>query len=346
VLDANIADGTLTSGLTILLICGALCTDFRAHQASVQTIGFIVLAMFLLVVGTTGGFAIRERIVPHNLFHWFITHHKAGAAAQARYVHLLLSMRGKKVFIDSDDLQDLDTLFDTVRVRTKNLCVYATAETLKRPWCAGEIVVAAGQKINIVLVRTPGFADPTPEEMMDMWEYLDPSRTVLSAYGMGNEDVRRAYEYLLTNKVVRVMHQGIAPGLSKFNELETFLLSKTHTHDGSPLEKLEAIMLTKDIVTSFSGTVVISSDPADEEATAAAGILCSLIQPQLQQQTEADTSAGPLCRTVDYHNLNDRTFGSTGSEQVVDLLCTLVVNARAVLVPRAKACCPHPGPKG
>jgi len=332
-LDANFSDAALTSGLVVLLVSGALCTDFRTNQASVQMVGMIVLIMFAVIILATGGYALRERLMPRPYYTWFITHHKGGAAAQARYVKSLLSMKtGKKVFIDSDDLQDLDTLFDTVRVRTDVLVVYATAETLKRPWCAGEIVVASRTKTHLVLVRTPSFTDPSAEEMANIAEYLDPSRTILTGYGISTEDVAASYEHLLRSSDVRVFVQNVVPGLGKFTELVDFVLSKRHTHETAPADKLDPVLLTQDSLASLNGTVVLSTDPADDEATAAAGILSSLISPELKANQGPDTSLKPLCITVDYHNLNDKTFGSAGSEQVVDLLCTVIANARAVLV--------------
>ena len=39
-----------------------------------------------------------------------------------------------------DNLKELDTLFDVVKSRVKHLIVLLTANTLRRPWCVGEIV--------------------------------------------------------------------------------------------------------------------------------------------------------------------------------------------------------------
>ena len=45
-------------------------------------------------------------------------------------------------FIDSDDLKDLDKLFDYVGSDTANFLVIGSKEVLLRPCCVGEIVTA------------------------------------------------------------------------------------------------------------------------------------------------------------------------------------------------------------
>ena len=47
------------------------------------------------------------------------------------------------VFLDCDQLENLDILFDVVRSSTKNVVVVLTPELLKRVWCAGEIATVA-----------------------------------------------------------------------------------------------------------------------------------------------------------------------------------------------------------
>lgn len=44
-----------------------------------------------------------------------------------------------RVFLDRDQLENLDFLFDVVRTSTRNVVVVLTPELLKRVWCAGEI---------------------------------------------------------------------------------------------------------------------------------------------------------------------------------------------------------------
>ena len=57
-----------------------------------------------------------------------------------------------KVFLDSDELEALDLIFDTVRCYTQNLVILLTKETLHRMWCAGEIATAVACKIPICQV--------------------------------------------------------------------------------------------------------------------------------------------------------------------------------------------------
>ncbi len=70
---------------------------------------------------------------------------------------VLLQSKAKQiVFIDSDDLKELDQLFDIAKCKVRRLVVYLTRDTLTRPWCAGEVFVegALGVIVNQNLYGT------------------------------------------------------------------------------------------------------------------------------------------------------------------------------------------------
>ncbi len=85
----------------------------------------------------------------------FISHQKAGCGAAARWFQLALGIvaGGKDlIYLDSDNLVNLDQLLETVRTRVDVLVVLATDSIWWRPWCAGEIVSAISAGVPIVLV--------------------------------------------------------------------------------------------------------------------------------------------------------------------------------------------------
>ena len=47
-----------------------------------------------------------------------------------------------RVFLDSDELQDLDSLFECVRSQVAFLVPLLTPGLMMRPWCVGELATA------------------------------------------------------------------------------------------------------------------------------------------------------------------------------------------------------------
>ena len=57
----------------------------------------------------------------------------------ARWCKLVLQdITSERVFYDSDDLNQLNSLFEIVSYQTKNVVVLLTRDTLRRIWCAGD----------------------------------------------------------------------------------------------------------------------------------------------------------------------------------------------------------------
>merc|ERR1719491_576362 len=104
-----------------------------------------------------------------------------------------------RVFIDSDNLRELDKLFDIVRCQVTHLIVYLTRLTLSRPWCAGEIVTACSVKLKITTLRTASFQAPTPEHLSNLDQYLDQTSCSLADYHIDMEEVADAYRQLLSS---------------------------------------------------------------------------------------------------------------------------------------------------
>jgi hypothetical protein len=182
---ANLCDALCSSALVLLLLCGTMATDFDVESSSsLQIFGVGLFCLFFLIGLGVIAMAVYYHFKPSPQYAYFICHHKAGAQAQARLLKLMLTANtGKSVFIDSDDLKELDSLFDIVKVSVKHLVVYLTRETLSRPWCAGEIVTALAWSKELTAVVTPSFVPPSEEQLADPDSFLDLSSCSLAPYG-------------------------------------------------------------------------------------------------------------------------------------------------------------------
>ncbi|CAE7504291.1 Tg, partial [Symbiodinium sp. CCMP2592] len=101
------------------------------------------------------------------------------------------------VFLDSDQLQNLDLLFDIIRTSTKNVVVVLTGELLSRSWCAGEIVTAWKNDIHTVPLLCEGFerlSDEAQKQIPSLWTPHQVAQ--LASYGIQLDDVNLAYSWL------------------------------------------------------------------------------------------------------------------------------------------------------
>merc|ERR1711871_67168 len=58
----------------------------------------------------------------------------------------------RRIFLDSDELENIDLIFDIVRKDVRNLVPLQTKLLLSRLWCAGEITTAAANNVPMVPV--------------------------------------------------------------------------------------------------------------------------------------------------------------------------------------------------
>ena len=77
---------------------------------------------------------------PQRRYCCFLSHYKAEAGTDARYLNdLLMRVTGAPVFLDSADLADLRTLFTDGVAQADTLVLLGTASVLRRPWCLLEV---------------------------------------------------------------------------------------------------------------------------------------------------------------------------------------------------------------
>lgn len=263
----NVADGVLTGCLLLLLICAAVGTTFEQADTVIGTFGAVVLVLFFCVVFGIIATVLYRRFVPRPYYSRFICHHKADAAAQARLLQITLSERTHTtVFIDSDHLNNLDALFDIVRCRTGCLVIYLTRDTLKRPWCAGEISVAFSTHKRVITVKTPAYVAPAIADLEEnkIATFLADGPD-LAEYGVVNGVISLALSWVTSADVPSVSVDADGVGQLRFQSLVNKLVSTPHRNNEVAQH-------------DFQRTVVISSLRGYDEATAAVGILMSKIK--------------------------------------------------------------------
>ena len=117
-------------GLLLCMMGAAFLVDVReGHGERVlgEFLFFTVILVFVVALGVLGRTGYR-RLQPGGGFGVFLCHHKGGAAVLGRYfkTKLQAAVSSVKVFLDSDELEALDLIFDIVRSSTKNLVVLLT----------------------------------------------------------------------------------------------------------------------------------------------------------------------------------------------------------------------------
>lgn len=200
-LAPNIIDSIVCHCLVFVLCGGGIVLggDEREKdliQADMQvyfTVAVVCLLLpFVAVVGSH---------FYHGCFPWqynaFLSHHKAGCAVGARLMKM--ELRGRisgNPFLDSDELDDLENVLDIVRCMSKTLTILLTAETLWRPWCAGEITMGFLNKIPTVFVAYDEYVTPTDEDLTVETlsrKWAPEAWALVSIQGVSLQDVCDAY---------------------------------------------------------------------------------------------------------------------------------------------------------
>lgn len=275
---ANWMDGAISVCLVLMLVCGAMLVDLSAQQETVESLGLAaVLVIFVLCLGMLA-FGTWKRLQPRPWYDMFICHHKAHAQAQARLLKTKLeAQKSCTIFIDSDNLTQLDELFDIVRCKVGRLVVYLTQSTLTRPWCAGEIVTATlAKQVEVRCIRTPSFVPPTQEQLGHIENFLAfaDSSWSLKDYGIQFEMVVEAFGRLLGSEIPQLTLDK-ASGIQALESLAVIL------HDRKAQQQNQTVRGTKAkerIPKNTQAAVLIAVDASDVEACAAGLILASRIQ--------------------------------------------------------------------
>ncbi|CAE7227713.1 Scube3 [Symbiodinium sp. KB8] len=198
--EANYADSIMTGFLLVVLLAAGPLLKIDEDK-SAEMLGWLLLfaVMGPAVVGVGAVcFAVFRHFCPRAVYGIFLCHHKGGSGSLCRLIKLLVARHSPtNVFLDSDQLEELDLIFDTVRSATKNVVAVQTSELLTRMWCAGEIVTAHRNKVTTIPVICDDFIAPTNEALElipDVW--TAQQKQILANYGITMDDVKKAYVWL------------------------------------------------------------------------------------------------------------------------------------------------------
>ena len=199
-IEANYVELLLIAFLIVVLLGGAPLLEISFDTSS-STLGwFLCLPVLgLLVPCFLACWRLCSCFKRKQKFGIFLCHHKGGAGSLCRLMKIMLARHSNtKVFLDCDQLENLDFLFDVIQSSTRTFVVVLTPELLKRVWCAGEISTAYKHMIKTVPLICEGF-QPLLEEGLQLLPRLwSPGQVqVLANYGISLEDVDKSYRWLL-----------------------------------------------------------------------------------------------------------------------------------------------------
>lgn len=199
---------TVAGLMTIsVLVCAAMLVPIssRSDSTILQVSLSVILSLCFVLLITPGFHLVRKKCLQGKRFGVFVSHHKSEAAVLARLWKVLLEAEMQiEVYLDSDNLVQLDSLFDTVGNDTEYLLLLLTNFTLERPWCAGEIATAVHKNVNIIPVACDGFQLPSTEALLEIptrWSAADV--TMLASRGVSVDAITAAYEHLSCLPVIR-----------------------------------------------------------------------------------------------------------------------------------------------
>lgn len=213
--QANVMDAILGHLLLIIMIAILALLDIQLVDFTSQVTASILTSTILIFLCVWASFAaaIWLALKGHiaKKFGVYLSYHKRGAASRARLVKQLLEKKvPSEIFLDCDYSETLESLFDIIRSETASLCLILTSSTLKRPWCAGELMVAHVRKVPIYILTSPDYNALSDEAMEDFDSHWTSCEMApLFSLGVTMEKIKQAYQHLRTlhpNNMPLTMH--------------------------------------------------------------------------------------------------------------------------------------------
>jgi hypothetical protein len=199
---SNLLDTIVTGSLVLVLtgaavLQGSQSQDEATTESDIQIFFSIFMLILLTGFATITGYEAYRRFFPDPRFLGFLSHHKGGCAVGARFMKMELErLTRRKFFLDSDNLINIAFLLHLVRSASKNFVLLLSEDTLRRPWCAGEIATAKKNKVPVICVLFDDYKEATGEELTleaisSAWTRQAFAQVELQ--GVTIRDVREAY---------------------------------------------------------------------------------------------------------------------------------------------------------
>lgn len=288
----NYLDALVTACLVLSLIGACLLLPrSKGTQTLMQLdMQFVLCGLVILSMGAFSVIMVMhfwKRFLPTAPYIAFLSHHKGGCAAGARLLKMDLErFTGGKIFLDSDNLDNLEFLLHMVRSSSQSVVVLLTRETLRRPWCAGELATAQQNSVPMICVAYDDYQDPEDEELTvqglkNVWSAENFAQVALQ--GVTLEHVLEAYlkikgaEKMEMRRVARVMDGGDAFETASENLVQRvgrFCVSGSLVHKWRSLDR----HVVKGCVEVF-----VLANCIDGEAISRALILTQLLQKVTQK---------------------------------------------------------------
>eukprot|EP00930_Biecheleria_cincta_P083009 TRINITY_DN72651_c0_g1_i1.p1 TRINITY_DN72651_c0_g1~~TRINITY_DN72651_c0_g1_i1.p1 ORF type:complete len:1576 (-),score=194.02 TRINITY_DN72651_c0_g1_i1:79-4761(-) len=283
---ANLTHAGVNVSLVMFLLASSLLTyrspwyDEKRAERTLQMFFVVAVAFIPVLVLGLVVFGLYKKIKRGKRFGAFLCHHKAGAGILARYFErrLMHICKSTDIFIDSDDLVDLTTLFDIVRTQVGTLMILGSKEVFARPWCAGELATSVKNNVPIMLVELDDYQAPD-KNFQDTLEHSWPieQRTVLSGYGLDMPVVCAALDYVCTLpktrfhrfEQAREQHEELKEIMGKCTTLSEAFASRTSSWAASAAE------------------LIVIGNGEDAEALTTCQLLSDMIQEKQQIATTA-----------------------------------------------------------
>eukprot|EP00449_Zooxanthella_nutricula_P037030 CAMPEP_0198618446 /NCGR_PEP_ID=MMETSP1462-20131121/160896_1 /TAXON_ID=1333877 /ORGANISM="Brandtodinium nutriculum, Strain RCC3387" /LENGTH=610 /DNA_ID=CAMNT_0044350245 /DNA_START=26 /DNA_END=1855 /DNA_ORIENTATION=+ len=284
---ANAMDTIVSFCMAILLQCGSYMLDSRDDRTVGTLTSVVVMAMTLSLTGGLffAGTAHMLRGLRKD-FKYFISHHKAGTGAMARLLKVYLTdATHQGVFIDTDNLSNLEVLFDIVGVQTETVVTLLSSEFWLRPWCIGEIVAAHLKKVAVSSIHCPGYQEPTEGFRKQLPHLVDLS--VLSSRGLSLGAVAAAMDWVCKDCPSLLLPRTLTAG--SLAEITAYLqrgsprntiLQADPSADGTVGAKSSVRTEASGALEQASKVVVIV-DHANCQATWTALVICKLVGKRL-----------------------------------------------------------------
>ena len=205
---ANVLD-CLLGACSLLVVClsGVFLDCEEKHSKGTAWLTFLI---------TCGGMLCAPLAILYSLywkycqrmkpFQFFLCHHKKGSGAFVRLLKLHLHDSphlSSDVFVDSDNLENLDCLFDHVSTDTDNLAVICTELVFTRPWCIGEMCIARLRDVNVMLVALPSHILPDEAFITELSQRISDME-VLTENGISEEIIADTLRWIAGNPTIHV----------------------------------------------------------------------------------------------------------------------------------------------
>mmetsp|Transcript_13467 Transcript_13467/g.29647 ORF Transcript_13467/g.29647 Transcript_13467/m.29647 type:complete len:770 (+) Transcript_13467:1-2310(+) len=214
--SANVIDAGFALLTVMVMILATTLLEFDVEQELllIQILSMLLAALVFFGAVAALVISVYKTYKPSRTYGIFLSHHKLGAGALARWFKMMMAEIIKnRIFLDSDDVNKLDAIMDVTAHDAENVVVLITSETLHRMWCAAEIACAWHAGTNIVLVSCDG--NRVDEELIAVIECLwneEQEATLLGA-GVTIEMIESSYCALRDHEHIELDRRGAAERL-------------------------------------------------------------------------------------------------------------------------------------